>query len=56
MPVRPKSIWLIAALFVAAALQGLWAGRRAGIFALIAAISGYLLTRRLMGRSIRGQL
>ena len=47
---------LIAGLFVAAGLQGLWVGPRGGLFALAAAIGGYLLTRRLMARSIRGQL
>jgi hypothetical protein len=47
---------LIAGLFVAAGLQGLWAGPRAGLFSLLAAIGGYLLTRRVLARSIRGQL
>ncbi len=47
---------LVAGLFVTAALQGLWAGSRAGMFALVAVIGGYLLTRRLLARSIRGQL
>ena len=47
---------LIVGLFVAAGLQGLWAGHRAGMFSALAAVAGYLLVRRLLARSIKGRL